>query len=101
MSKKRLSLQSILEEERELSSESSTPKKSSSSKKSSEATEKEDKSDFIRLSITISPEDFERLQQESMLRRREKLTYTFSHLARAALSDWLDKVEKKRLKGGK
>ena len=104
MSKKRLSLQSILEEERSQTSESeaSTPK---STRKSSSRTKappppplKEDKSDFIRLSITISPEDFERLQAESMTRRRERETYTFSHLARIALGEWLDKIERDREK---
>ena len=98
MSKKRLSLQSILDEER---AEQGGSRRTSSSSK---ATKKDqdldpdqgrDKSDFIRLSITISPEDFERLQAESMSRRRQGETYTFSHLARIALGEWLDKLEGK------
>ena len=102
MSKKRLSLQSILEEEREQASDvqSSSPS-TQKVKEEDPASSREDKSDFIRLSITISPEDFERLQTESMLRRRERSTYTFSHLARIALAEWLDKVEKKRSKGSR
>ena len=102
MSKKRLSLQSILEEEREQASEVSSSRRNTSKTKQDDSSQaREDKSDFIRLSITISPEDFERLQTESMLRRRERATYTFSHLARIALGEWLDKVEKKRAKGGR
>lgn len=104
MSKKRLSLQSILEEERSQSEElEETPVNQGSSKPKSRVKappppSKDDKSDFIRLSITISPEDFERLQSESMLRRRERETYTFSHIARIALGEWLDKVERDREK---
>ncbi|MAD60865.1 MAG: hypothetical protein CMH49_05005 [Myxococcales bacterium] len=97
MSKKRLSLQSILDEER---SEQGGNRRTSASSKAKKEQELDldqgrDKSDFIRLSITISPEDFERLQDESMRRRRQRETYTFSHLARIALGEWLDKLEGK------
>ena len=100
MSKKRLSLQSILDEER---AEGSGRRASASSKSKKEPEGDpetgRDKSDFIRLSITISPEDFERLQAESMRRRRNRETYTFSHLARIAFAEWLDKLEGKAKKG--
>ena len=104
MSKKRLSLQSILDEERNQSEErvetAAKPSRKSSSRTKPPPTPapKDDKSDFIRLSITISPDDFERLQAESMTRRRERETYTFSHLARIAIGEWLDKIERDREK---
>ena len=105
MSKKRLSLQSILEEERSQSEQEAPQATKGRAKKSGTRSKKvpeepvdtrEDKSDFIRLSITISPDDFERLQSESMTRRRERKTYTFSHLARIALGEWLSKIERER-----
>lgn len=101
MSKKRLSLQSILDEERAEQGSTRRASTSSKSKKEPEVDPDQgrDKSDFIRLSITISPEDFERLQAESMRRRRQRETYTFSHLARIALGEWLDKLESKTKKG--
>ena len=101
MSKKRLSLQSILDEER---AEQGNSRRTSTSSKAKKVPDVDpdsgrDKSDFIRLSITISPEDFERLQAESMRRRRQRDTYTFSHLARIAIGEWLDKLEVKAKKG--
>ena len=101
MSKKRLSLQSILDEERAEQGGSRRSSASSKAKKEKDLDldQGRDKSDFIRLSITISPEDFERLQAESMRRRRQRDTYTFSHLARIALGEWLDKLEGKTKKG--
>ena len=102
MSKKRLSLQSILDEERSSEGTGRTGGRKNTKAKADESLETErDKSEFIRLSITISPEDFERLQAESMRRRRARETYTFSHLARLALGEWLDKIETNKGKKGR
>ena len=101
MSKKRLSLQSILDEERTEGSDRSSGRRSTKKRVEETQEPERDKSDFIRLSITISPEDFERLQTESMNRRRDRETYTFSHLARLALGEWLDKIENINAKKGR
>ncbi len=55
---------------------------------------KPQKSDYIRLSITVPPDMFERLQAISLKRRREKQPYTFCHLARQAMLEWLDQQDK-------
>ena len=102
MSKKRLSLQSILDEERAELREGSDRdllEKKTSSEAAAETTAKESKADFVRLSITISPADFDRLQTESLNRRKDRQTYTFSHLMRLALAEWLDKIENSRKEG--
>ena len=101
MSKKRLSLQSILDEERSESTGRTSGRKSTKNTPNESTDSERDKSEFIRLSITISPEDFERLQAESMRRRRARETYTFSHLARLALGEWLDKLEVNKGKTGR
>ena len=54
---------------------------------------KPSKSDYIRLSITVPPDMFERLQAISLERRRAKQAYTFCHLARQAMLEWLDQQE--------
>jgi hypothetical protein len=51
------------------------------------------KSDYLHLSITVSPELFERLQARSAQLRRERQPYTLSHLTRLALTEWLDRLE--------
>jgi len=55
---------------------------------------KSKKSDYIRLSITVPPDMFERLQAISLKRRREKQPYTFCHLARQAMLEWLYQQDK-------
>ena len=89
--KKRLSFADILEEERE-DFERSTPSNSTDGRPPAESSKKT-KSDYVRLSITLAPNDFERLQQISLNRRRAKKTYTFCHLAREAITAWLDRQE--------
>ena len=101
MSKKRLSLQSILDEERSDSTGRTSGRKNTKNIPNESTDSERDKSEFIRLSITLSPEDFERLQAESMRRRRARETYTFSHLARLALGEWLDKLEANKGKTGR
>lgn len=100
MSKKRLSLQSILDEERADLRERSEDQETNSNTSRPEAQDteasRESKADFVRLSITIPPEDFDRLQAESLRRRRGRETYTFSHIVRLALTDWLDRIEAER-----
>jgi len=54
---------------------------------------KPNKADYIRLSITVPPDMFERLQAVSLQRRRNKEPYTFCHLARQAMLEWLDRLE--------
>ena len=51
------------------------------------------KSDYLHLSITVPPDLFERLQARSNLLRRARQPYTLSHLTREALAEWLDRVE--------
>jgi hypothetical protein len=89
--KKRLSFADILEEERG-NFEDSTPSASTDETPRIESSKKT-KSDYVRLSITLAPDDFERLQQISLNRRRSKKTYTFCHLAREAITAWLDQQE--------
>ena len=59
----------------------------------SAAAEKESKADYVRLSITLPPELFERLQMVSIQRRRRKEAYTFCHLVREAIHEWIDEAE--------
>lgn len=89
--KKRLSFADILEEERG-NFENSPPSTSTDETPPVEPSKKT-KSDYVRLSITLAPDDFERLQQISLNRRRAKKTYTFCHLAREAITAWLDQQE--------
>ena len=67
-----------------------TPKKSSSD---TLITTKENKSDYVRLSVTLPPELFDRLQMISIKRRRRKEAYTFCHLVREAIQAWIDQAE--------
>lgn len=57
---------------------------------------KPNKADYIRLSITVPPDMFERLQAVSLERRRAKEPYTFCHLARQAMLEWLDRIEEEQ-----
>ena len=47
------------------------------------------KSDFIKVSVTLPPELFERIQDVSRERRRAKEPYAVSALAREAFESWL------------
>ena len=53
------------------------------------------KADFVKMTITVSPEDFDRLEDISRSRRRarrqpgfEKVPFTLSDLIREALAVW-------------
>jgi hypothetical protein len=54
---------------------------------------KENKSDYVRLSVTLPPDVFDRLQMISINRRRRKESYTFCHLVREAVQEWIDQAE--------
>jgi hypothetical protein len=54
---------------------------------------KENKSDYVRLSVTLPPDIFDRLQMISINRRRRKEPYTFCHLVREAVQEWIDQAE--------
>lgn len=57
--------------------------------------ERESKADYVRLSVTLPPELFDRLQMVSIQRRRRKESYTFCHLVREAIQEWIDEAEEK------
>ena len=54
---------------------------------------KRSKTDYIRLTITLPPEVFDQIQDLSIKRRKAKQPYTFCHLAREAIVEWLDRIE--------
>ena len=54
---------------------------------------KESKADYVRLSVTLPPDLFDRLQMVSIKRRRQKESYTFCHLVREAIQEWIDQAE--------
>ena len=103
MSRRRPSLMEILAEEREdapLSPQEPTPSSSEHTSDTSEGKSESksesksvSKSDYIRLSVTLPPDVFERLQTLSLSRRKAREPYTFCHLARQAIVEWLDRQE--------
>ena len=94
MSRRRPSLMDILEEEQGTPALDSTPVASAQPEPPPPVAEpKPNKADYIRLSITVPPDMFERLQSVSLQRRRAKEPYTFCHLARQAMLEWLDRIE--------
>ena len=120
MSRKKLSIHDVLNEDRTQFTESSEEENQSSSApvdpqppkkgrkargrppKKSKQTEsplnslfkgKESKADYVRLSITLPPDLFDRLQMVSIRRRRRKESYTFCHLVREAIQEWIDQAE--------
>lgn len=102
MSRRRPSLMDILEEEHDAALQPVSPPEkkelptleTTSAFEVEPASEKFNKADYIRLSITVPPDMFERIQHISLQRRREKQPYTFCHLARQAILEWLDQQEK-------
>ena len=114
MSKKRLSLLDIFEEEREGAREEpreepptaapapeqppapprdARPEEEPEAPIAKQGRRAATKSDYLHLSITVPPDLFERLQARSNLLRRARQPYTLSHLTREALAEWLDRVE--------
>jgi hypothetical protein len=100
---KRLSLLDLLEEERGASPKVEAPSPTApppaqdlSTAPSAPKRRAATKSDYLHLSITVSPELFERLQARSAQLRRERQPYTLSHLARLALTEWLDRLESEK-----
>ena len=71
------------------------PKKSSQSDSNLDSLfkGKESKADYVRLSVTLPPDLFDRLQMVSIQRRRRKESYTFCHLVREAIQEWIDQAE--------
>lgn len=49
------------------------------------------KADFVKMSITVEPELFEAIQQTSQERRKRKEEFTFSAIIRDALKQYLAK----------
>ena len=60
-------------------------------KKSRKVEVEEDRSDFVKATITLPPEMHEHLLDISRERRRNKEPYTISALVREALEHWLKK----------
>lgn len=50
------------------------------------------KSDFVKMSITVEPELFEAVQNISQARRKQKQDFTFSAIIRDALKQYLPKA---------
>ena len=101
MSRRRPSMSEILAEERAelelpkapvVSAQPAHPSQELQ-KEPATSTKRADKSDYVRLSVTLPPELFERLQSLSLTKRRAKEPYTFCHLARQAIAEWLDQQE--------
>ena len=111
MSRKKLSIHDVLSEDRTQYTESETPRKKkeaptqskskikkekepvASVSPSSPLPSKESKADYVRLSVTLPPDLFDRLQMLSIARRRRKEPYTFCHLVREAIQDWIEHAE--------
>ncbi|MBU49078.1 MAG: hypothetical protein CL920_10315 [Deltaproteobacteria bacterium] len=101
MARKRPSLSQLIEEDKqeEAITEKKPPKETTKEdKKNKEPLTKETKaketetplSDYVPISVTISPEMFAQIQSISLQRRLNKEPYSISRIVRDALQHWLD-----------
>ena len=51
------------------------------------------KSEFVKMSITVDPDSFDKLLDISRQRRKTKQPHTMSEIVRTALKHWLESIE--------